>query len=268
VGARTSRRWRACRLAAACALLASACAPRVFVPPAGPGEPFPDAATAWSEATRACSGASTYAASIHVHGRVGREGLNATILGLVTRADQIYLSLPVMFGPPAFILGGTADRATLWLARDKRVLVAPADDIVEALTGLRLDPRALLALLSGCVTGVGEVTDSARYGKLGAVTTAQGRMFLEQRDGRWRVTRGLASGLIVEYSDLQGDWPRAVRVTTEAGRSPEVSLSMTLEQIDVNVPHDAKDFVVTPGADATPITLEDLRANGPLRDRK
>ncbi len=266
--ARRPRRWRARRLAAACALLASACATHVFVPPAGPGEPFPDAAGAWAEATRACAGASTYAASIHVHGHVGREGLNATILGLVTRANQIYLSLPVMFGPPAFILGGTADRATLWLARDKRVLVAPADDIVEALTGLRLGPRALLDLLSGCVTDVGAMTDSALFGKLGAITTAHGRLFVERRDGRWRITRGLASGLIVEYSDSQGDWPRAVRVTTETGRTPVVSLSMTLEQIDVNVPHDTKDFVVTPGADVTPITLEDLRANGPLRDRK
>ena len=68
-------------------------------------------------------------------------------------------------------------------------------------------------------------------------------MFLEQRDGRWRITRALTAGLIVEYSDIQGDWPRALRITTEAGHTPAVSLSMTIDQIDVNLPREAKDFV-------------------------
>ena len=38
-----------------------------------------------------------------VHGKVARESLNATIITIVTRADQLSLSVPVMFGPPAFV---------------------------------------------------------------------------------------------------------------------------------------------------------------------
>ena len=180
-------------------LVLSACAPHLFVPPVGPGEPFPEATQAWSEATRACRGASTYAAMLHVRGKVGRESLSANIITLVTRADQISLSVPVMFGSPAFVLGGSADSATLWLPRNERVLTARADEILEALTGLRLGPRALLAVLTGCVADADAITASARYGPLGAITTADGRVFLEHRDMRWLITRGLTAGLIVEY---------------------------------------------------------------------
>jgi hypothetical protein len=240
----------------------------VFVPPAGPGEPFPDASAAWAEATRACRGASTYAASVRVHGRVARESLSATIITTVTRADQVALSVPVMFGAPAFVLGGRADNATLWLPRDKRVLTARADEIVEALTGLKLGPRGLLAMLSGCVGEADAVTASARYGAMGAITTAGGRMFLEQRDGRWRVMRGWTGNLLVEYLQIDGDWPRALRITTDTGHTPAVALTMTMDQIDVNVPPDAKAFIVDASADSTPMTLDDLRAAGPLREKK
>ncbi len=262
----TSRRPRL--FVAALAIVLASCTPKVFVPPAGPGEPFPEAATAWAQATRACHGASTYAATMHVHGKVGRESLNATIIGLVTRADQISLSMPVMFGAPAFVLGGTADAATLWLPRNKQMLNARADEILEALTGLKLGPRALLAVLTGCGGQADVITSSARYADLGAISTADGRMFVQNRDARWRVTRGLTAGLIVEYSDPQGDWPRMVRVTTDTGHEPVVSLTLTLEEIDVNLPHEARDFVVRPNADAQPITLDDLRAAGPLREKK
>lgn len=205
---------------------------------------------------------------MHVHGRVGKESLNATIIGLVTRADQISLSMRVLFGAPAFVLGGTGDTATLWLPHDKRMLNARADEILEALTGVRLGPRALLAVLTGCVAQADAIVSSARYDALGAITTADARVFLQNRDARWRVTRGLTAGLIVEYSDPQGDWPQMVRLTTEAGHEPAVSLSIRLEQIDVNLPHEARDFVVSPSADALPITLDDLRAAGPLREKK
>ena len=246
----------------------AACTPKVFVPPVGPGEPFPDAAQAWSDASHACRGASTYAATLYVRGRVGEERLSAKIIALVTRADQISLSAPVMFGSPAFVLGGTADNATLWLPRNERVVTARADEIVEALTGLRLGPRALLAVLSGCVTEDGAITASARYGPLGAITTGEGRVFLQQRDLRWLIARGLTTGLIVEYSDIQGDWPRVVRITTETGHAPAVSLSIAIDQIDVNLPREAKDFAVKVASSAAPMTLDELRAAGPLREKK
>jgi hypothetical protein len=240
----------------------------VFVPPSGAGEAFPEAAAAWAEAARACRGASTYAATIRVHGRAGPDRLNATMIGLVTAADEISLTVPMMFGPPVFVLGGTGSRAMLWLPRDHRVLAARADEIVEALTGLRLAPRVLLAVLSGCVGQSRVMTTSARFGQVGAITSEDARVFVERRDARWRTTRGLTAGVIVEYRDIQGDWPRALRVTTEPGRTPAVDLTMTLEQLEVNVAHAARDFVVSYTADAVPMTLDDLRAAGPLREKK
>ena len=173
-----------------------------------------------------------------------------------------------MFGSPAFVLGGTADSATLWLPRNERVLTARADEIVEALIGLRLGPRALLAVL------VGVRRRRRRDHREREVRSARRhhdrRRPSVSRTARQAVAdhRGLTAGLIVEYSDIRGDWPRALRITTEAGHTPAVSLSMTIDQIDVNLPRDAKEFVVKVAATAAPMTLDDLRAAGPLREKK
>ncbi|MFI5177612.1 MAG: hypothetical protein ACHQO8_03570 [Vicinamibacterales bacterium] len=202
-----------------------------------------------------------------MHGHAGPDRLNATMIGLVTTAGQISMTVPMMFGQPVFVLGGTASAATLWLPRDHRVLTARADEIVEALTGLRLAPRALLAILSGCVGQSPVMTGSTLYGRLGAITSDDARVFVERRDDRWRVTRGLAGGLIIEYRDIQGDWPRALRLTTDAGRTPAVDLTLTLDQIEVNVTHAAREFVVNVTPDATAMSLDDLRAAGPLRGK-
>jgi hypothetical protein len=43
---------------------------------------------------------------------------------------------------------------------------------------------------------------------------------------------------------------------------------MTIDQMDVNLPHEAKDFAVNVPASAAPMTLADLRAAGPLREKK
>ena len=45
----------------ALALFTTSCAARMFVPPAGPGAPAPDAATAWEEATKTCRTVTTFA---------------------------------------------------------------------------------------------------------------------------------------------------------------------------------------------------------------
>jgi hypothetical protein len=241
------------------------CAAHLFLPPTGPSAPFPEAAAAWQEASHACAGASTYAAAMDVHGRAGGRRLSGTIVGLVTAAGQIRLEYDAPIGPPGFVLGGDATRATLVLPRDRRVLTAPAGEIFEALTGLRLGPRALLAMLTGCVSQTRQVVDAARYGDQPEVTMSDARVFLRQRDGHWQVAAGVAGGLIVQYDRIEGDWPRQVRVRTEAGRVPAVSLAIDLSRITVNVARPASTFDVTAGADYTPLTLDELREAGPLR---
>lgn len=241
------------------------CAAHLFVPPTGPAAPFPGGAAAWQQATRACAGASTYAAAMHVHGRAGGQRLSGTIVGLVTTADQIRLEYEAPIGPPGFVLGGDARQATLVLPRKQRVLTAPADEIVEAITGLRLGPRALLAILTGCVSQTRELVTAARYGDQPEVTTTDARVFLRNRDGRWEVTAGVVSGLIVQYDRIEGDWPRQLRVRTEPGRVPAVSLAVDLSQLNVNVPRPPATFSVHVGPDYVPMTLDELRQSGPLR---
>jgi outer membrane biogenesis lipoprotein LolB len=240
------------------------CAAHVFVPPTGPTVPFPGAAAAWRQATHACAGALTYAAAMGVHGRAGDQRLSGTIVGLVTAADQIRLEYHAPIGPPGFVLGGDAAQATLVLPRDKRVLTAPADQIVEAITGLRLGPRALLAILSGCVSQRRDLVDAARYGDQPEVRTADARVFLRSRDDHWEVMAGVVNGLILQYDRFEGAWPSQVRIRTEPGRAPAVSLTVDLSQINVNVPRPPATFGVSVGPDYTPLSLEQLRRAGPL----
>ena len=137
--------------------------------PPGDGAPAPQGAAAWTQASEACRGARSLSAELRITGHAGPQKLrSATLHGAVTSEDQIYFEMPVPFGAPGFVLAGTGDRATLLLPRDKRVLHARADDIVEALVGLKLGPEQLLAMLAGCVDqspadfGAGSLRRAAR----------------------------------------------------------------------------------------------------------
>lgn len=53
------------------AALATACAPRFYAPPTGPGESFADAASVWQALTARCRDARVFVAEIRVDGWVG-----------------------------------------------------------------------------------------------------------------------------------------------------------------------------------------------------
>ena len=246
------------------AVLLPACATHVFVPPSGPGEPAPEAEAAWTQATRQCLGAVTYSAQLHVSGRVGTSHLNRTVVGALTVLDHILLELRE-FGQLGFRLAGEGAAATLLLPRDNRVVTARADEIVEALTGLKLGPKQLLAIVSGCITTSPQMTGARRFADLLAVDAGKATLYLRLRDGAWQVSAGIVDGLIVEYLEIAGGYPRRLSLVTETGRTPAVALTIDLDQLNVNITMPPSAFVVVVPASAAPMTLEELRTIGPLR---
>ena len=257
------------RVALACLLLAAgACARARVVFPTGPAEPVPDALQLWWSATQACKGAQTFSAEIQANGNVGSEKLRrVTLHGAMTRNGEIALLAVAPVGPAVFNLAGRADRATLTLPRERRVLVAPAADIVEALIGLHLAPDDWLDVLSGCVTGKPPDTGVRINGvTILSLKAGAGRLRLDQDGAAWRIVAGERSDLLVEYPQFDGRWPRVAKLTTRPGAAVSVLLNMAIGQIFVNttIPKAAFEAPVSTGFQ--PMTLDELRAIGPLGD--
>ena len=250
-------------------VLAGACAPMRVVFPSGPAVPVANAPQLWWSATEACKGAQTFSAEIHVSGHIGAERLRrVTLQGLMTRRGEIRLLAVAPAGPPIFVLAGTADRATLTLPRERRVTVAPAADIVNALIGLRLAPVDWLDVLSGCVTA-GVAADGVNIGGVTIVSIqgGAGRVRLENSGTAWRVAAGERPDLLVEYREFQGRWPNIATLSSRPGASVNVGLNMTINQIFVNTSGDPRAFTLDVAADFQPMTLDELRAIGPMGGR-
>ena len=99
--------------------VAAGCVRAVFVAPAGPGVPAPEAPAAWAEATAGCRSARSFAAALSVSGAWAERVWPVAIEAAVTADQSIYLSATAV-GNAVFVLAGTADQATLWLRRDNR----------------------------------------------------------------------------------------------------------------------------------------------------
>jgi len=253
---------------AAAVLLAAACAPGRPALPTGNGQPFAGAAAAFEAASAACRGVRTWTAELSLSGRSGGQKLRGRLIAGLAPAS-LYLEAVAPFGRPIFRLAARDGRATLLLPRDGRILrdAAPAD-VVEALTGIAIGPDDLRALVSGCVAPAPAASDGRTYGggwlavDLGGSATA----YLRMRDGRWQVEAGRLRNLTVEYGEVRNGLPRRLRLKSAPGAAPDVDLTLDVSQIEVNVPVPDRTFVIE-GGDAVPLTLEDLRAAGPLGEK-
>ncbi len=253
------RSWRQL-IVLAVAVSAAACAP-AFTPPVGPGEPAPDADAAWAQATASCRGARSYSAMLHF-GAVG-----ANVQTTVTDDGRVRLGA-VVAGRPRFTLTGSRDDATLLLHDDRRVVRAPAAAIVEQLIGTAIGPEEWLAFVTGCVTRSHDIKEAARVGKYLRIVTAEGRVYLRQQGGAWRVHGGEVLGLIVNYEWRESAFPAVLRARSAPGASVETRLSLEAAQFRVNDTVLAEVFAPPKGAaGATPMTLDELRESGPLRRR-
>ncbi len=247
-------------------VFATGCAARVFTPPTGPGEPFADAPQVWAQVTERCRGAQRYVAQLRVQGWVGSrdQRIAQTLNGAVTRTDDIYLELRIL-GSTAFQMAGAAGQATFVMPRDARGLHAPTRDIVAALTGLQWGGRELIDVLTGCVATPAAVVTGERLGPDLQVAVAPGTTsWLRERDGRWQIRAARTDRLLIEYRLHDGGWPSSVRVTA-TGEAP-LDLQFSLSQIRINDVLDAGTFRLTVPDHYLPMTLDELRSIGPLRD--
>jgi hypothetical protein len=257
-------------VAVAAALLPAACgAPRIALPSAN-GTSFPGAVDAFTEAVQDCRTVKTLSASLSLSGRAGSTKLSARVdAGFATPARLRLEGFPkINFGgKPFFILVANGSDATLVLTRDGRVLRgAPPSAVIEALTGIALDPDEMRALVAGCAVADGHPLDGRSFeGGWRSVQAGAATVFLRQVDAHWRVVGARRGSLAIEYSDFMGGRPAAVHLrTTPSANVAAADLSIRISQVETNATLGDAVFSVEAPKGAAPMTLEELRRAGPL----
>jgi len=235
--------------------------------PSAGGAPFPDAAAAYSEATAQCRTVRTLSAELGLSGRAGGQKLRGRILGGFAEGGKVRLEAPAPFGRPLFTLAMHDDAATLVLNREGRVLrnAKPAE-LIEALTGVALNPDELRAAVTGCGFGAVERVDGGQSyaGDWVTVEAASGRIWLRRMAGLWRLMASSRDTLEVRYDAFESGRPGTVRLTATGPNPNGTDLTLRLSQLEINVPLDAAVFDVEVPQNATPLTLDELRRAGPL----
>ena len=262
---KTPARVRSCVMLAVIAT--AACGRSMFVPPSTPGVPAPDAEQAWKQASSACRDARSYSALLRVSGRVGNERLWPVEIESAVTADQsIYLNA-VAGGQTVFVLAGTAGRASLWLRADQRVTTAATSDILDAIIGLSVSPAELLAILAGCVARDMAIVRAERQGQFLTISTKDASVYLTQQAGTWRTHAAVTPSFTIEFGGAPGPAPAEIWMWS-APNAPRASLHLRASEVAINSTIPADVFTLPSAAKAaTPLSLEELRASGPFRNR-
>jgi outer membrane lipoprotein-sorting protein len=255
-----------CLFSFAFCITLSGCAAKRIALPTDPGTPLPDFAQIHAQLSAACSGARTLTAELALSGRAGRQRLRGRVVSGFQRPASMRLEGVAPFGPPAFILVAGGGDATLLLPRDDRVVRGnKAEEILGALTGVALAPADLQAALTGCVMPMPRATDGRMHSGGWASIELQGgaSLYVRQESGMWRIRAARRGEWEIEYPMWQGSFPSVVRLRSEA--SPQrIDLTAQLSQLEINVDVDASAFTVNVPASARPLSLQQLRENGPL----
>jgi hypothetical protein len=266
------------RLAILAALASAACAPPLVKLPGGAGVPLPDdGRAAYAEATRACPGMRTLTAEVAVSGAVAGRRLRVRLLAGVRAAPPAArLEAAAPFGPPLFVFVAAGDDATLLLPRDDRVLPGGHPRaVLEALAGVPLGTADLERILTGCPRS-GVASRGRRFGDEWVVVALASEELYLRRDAPgapWRVAAMIQqtpSGgepiWRVEYRDRSPGARRTIRLSSiERDRTGSAfDLQLALSQVEVNTPLDAGVFTIEIPPSADPITLDELRRDGPL----
>ena len=89
-------------------------------------------------------------------------------------------------------------------------------------------------------------------------------LYLTRVNGAWQPRAATRQGWDVQYSAWQGEFPRGVVLRSMAGL--DVELAATVSQLEANVPLEPSAFTVTVPPGTAPLSLQELRDAGPLRD--
>ena len=248
------------------AVALAGCAAKRISLPTGTGTPLSDFAQIHSQVSAACTGARTLTAELALSGRAGPQRLRGRVVSGFQRPASMRLEGVAPFGPPAFILVARTGEATLLLPRDDRVVRgAKAEEILGALTGVALAPADLQAVLTGCVVAMPRPTAGHLHGGGWASIDLDGgaSMYLRQDAGTWRIRAARRGDWRIEYPMWQGDFPSLVRLQSD-NAAQRIDLTAQVSQLEVNVAVDASAFTLNVPAAARPLSLGELRENGPL----
>lgn len=247
------------------------CAPKAPIAlPAGAGTPFPGFRPAFDQATSACRGVKTFTASMGMSGRAGSTRLRGRIDAGFAAPDRARLEgLHPVFGRPIFVLVAEGGRGTLVLTRDDRVLRdAPPEQILAAMAGIELTPADLLSYLAGCAGGQPRPGSARRFGDTWVALDLEddGVAYL-QRDPSWHLKAVVREGLRVVFEEWDGAHPVRVRMESVPAEGPSAFvLVLQLSQVERNVALPDAAFTVDVPPEADPITLDELREAGPMRE--
>ena len=245
----------------------SACGARRIVLPTDPGVPFNDFAQVHEKLTEACRGVRTLTAEVALSGRAGDQRLRGRVVAGFERPSSMRLEGVAPFGPPAFILAARGNMAILLLPRDDRVLKGErAEEILGALTGVTLAPADLQAILTGCVSSDPKPMSGRLHENGWASIELEGgaRVFLQMQNDAWQVRAARLEGWRLDYPAWQGRFPPTVRLQSDRPGA-NVDLTATLSQVESNVDLDTAAFTIRVPDTAQSLTLDELRAAGPLR---
>jgi outer membrane lipoprotein-sorting protein len=260
-------RARVAALAVA-AVAAASCGAPLLKLPTGAGTPASDSAEILTEASRTCRTISTISAEVAVTGTVGGQRIRGRILAGLSAPASMYLEAPAPFGAPLFVLAATDDDATLLLPRDRRVLEhGRPDQVLEAVAGVPLGPADLRSTLTGCHAASAETSNARAFGDSWRLVPGTRELYLHrQRSGEpWRlvsIVQPGPNGWRADYRDFLNDLPRDISLVSTDPR--RFTLRLGLSQVEINVPLEPSTFRVSipPGTEA--LTLDELRAGGPL----
>jgi outer membrane biogenesis lipoprotein LolB len=248
----------------------AACAPRTLRLPEGPARPLADLDPVLSASLPHCAALRSLTAEVGLSGRVGRERLRGRLLVGLDAPASVRIEAVAPFGAPFFLLAGRGGEATLLFPRDDHVLpAAPVSEILEALAGLDVAAPNLRDWLAGCPGSAPQPEGARAYGDdwAAADLAAGGTAWFRRLDRGWRLLAVTTPRLRVEFDAHAGVQPLQVRFRHPAPDvAPPLDVRLALAQIELNVDLPDRAFVLDVPPDAIPITLDELRQSGPLRD--
>ena len=257
-----------CILHFAFCITSLACGPRRVELPTDSGSPFPDFAKVHEQVSASCRGARTFQTQLSLRGRVSGQRLSGRVVAAFARPASMRLEGLAPIGQPLFYLVAQSGSGVLLFPRDTRVVRGQAAEaILEALIGVNLAPADLQAILTGCVVQDPKASAGRMHANgLISIDLQDGARLFLRRGAQWEVRAARRNGWQLEYTTSQSQYPASVRLISES-TAIQVDLTATLSEVEANINLGDEAFRINIPPDTQPMTLDELRQSGPLRER-